>query len=38
MALMRAFRDMGVVKIDAVLMFDGIMILHENVPVDLPVS
>ena len=44
MALMQAARDMGVVKIDAVLMFDGIMILHEdvhawiskqNVPVDL---
>ena len=45
MALMQAARDMGIVKIDAVLMFDGIMILHEdvhawiskqNVPVDLP--
>ena len=31
MALMQAARDMGIAKSDAVLMFDGIMILREDV-------
>jgi hypothetical protein len=31
MALMQAARDIGIAKSDAVLMFDGIMILREDV-------
>lgn len=30
-ALMQAARDMGIAKSDAMLMFDGIMILREDV-------
>lgn len=45
MALIQAARDMGIANSDAVLMFDGIMILREdvhasyaqqNTPIDLP--